>query len=136
MIKKSIENGIDLNVKDDDGLTPLHLAARNGIVYNWSKAFPFSELNDRISTTWKWTTDWLIIISGLESIVDILLKSNADVNVRDSNGKLPFVLALEKGHERIAILIINNANFTLGQPDLDVFGVECNGNHENFIVGN
>lgn len=156
MIKKSIENGVDLNVKDGDGLTPLHLAVQNGIVYDWSKAFfifciESEDLEDLEMIDW-------FIISGLESIVDILLKSNADVNVRDSNGKLPFVLALEKGnfdwckfyrkeffntlmfiqlgHEKIATVIINNANFTLDQSDLDVLGVECNGNHKNFIVWN
>lgn len=34
MVRTLIEKGVDLNVPDSDGWTPLHIAAQNGIFYN------------------------------------------------------------------------------------------------------
>jgi hypothetical protein len=75
-VRLFIAEGAELNAQDENGLTPLHLAAR-----------------DRREPPLK---------TGEKSIVQLLLAAGADVDARDKNGATPLHHAAFLGHMRAA----------------------------------
>lgn len=61
----------------------------------------------------KGKTDELTFETEHESIVELLIKSGADVNLCDKNGKSPLFKADEKGHNNtVKFLLTNGAEET------------------------
>lgn len=50
----------------------------------------------------------LAVLTGVEKAVQVHLKSKASVNVQDSDGTTPLILAAQKGHFKICRLLLEN----------------------------
>ncbi|MBO9481016.1 sigma-70 family RNA polymerase sigma factor [Salinisphaera sp. G21_0] len=50
----------------------------------------------------------LAVLTGVEKAVQVQLKSKASVNVQDSDGTTPLILAVQKGHFKICRLLLEN----------------------------
>ena len=88
--------GADINVRDNDGSTPMHYAAKNDVVgaMEWLKA-QGADINVRDSCG-----RTPLHLTAIEGVVDSMkwLKANgADVNAQDSKGKTPIHAAIVNG---------------------------------------
>ena len=100
-----LEKGVNPDCKDENGLTPLHIAAKLGRVEVIKVLFvrgadPNSR--DRNSAT----PLHLAAESGQEEAVRLLVELGADVNARDESGRTPLHYAAMAGHFKVAALLL------------------------------
>jgi ankyrin repeat protein len=100
IVRFLIDLGVDPKAPDDKGMSALHYAARNGFA-----VVTRTLLDQGVKVNGKSKRGWTPLFEALyrynsyppdnksEPIVDLLLASGADVNVRDSEGKTPLMLA-------------------------------------------
>lgn len=84
VIETLLKYGVNVNIKRNDGRTPLHTAVQNGN----NNYFQF-DLRC-ISACPIWCTHVL----GEEKIVKLLLKNGANVNIKKNDGKTPLHMAI------------------------------------------
>lgn len=94
-VKKWIDRGVDLDVKDSHGQTPVQIATRFGKIWHLNECYPlfFKEK----SLTW--------IFLGHAKIVNLLASNGADLNLTDCNGYTPIYTAVSSGIENILWLL-------------------------------
>ncbi len=94
VIKRAIEAGADVNAKNDDGRTPLHLAA-----YGNSKKIMDTLIAAGADVNAKDnhgdTPLYGAVRSNSKESMDALLAAGVDVNSRDNNGLTPLNLAVD-----------------------------------------
>ena len=109
-----LQSGIDVNVKNNAGYTPLHLAVINSrdpevitILINNG-----ADVNEENHASNSWTPLHLAAKynESLE-IINILLNNDADVNAKDGYGKIPlhFAAQFSKSAEIISELVVAGA---------------------------
>jgi ankyrin repeat protein len=113
-----------VNSADNDGKTPLHLAAEAGhksvakLLVNLS-----SDGSVNLADYKGKTPLHLAAETGHNSIVELLLKEGAaeSVNLADNDGKTPLHLATEAGHESVVeLLVILGSELPLSLDDIVV----------------
>ena len=104
-----IEHTIDLNARDDDGMTALHYACKAGnrdIVHSlW--VICHHHINAR--NNHEMTPLHFACKNGNANIVNLLLTSNIDLNARDDNGWIPLHMACINGKTEIVQLLITSS---------------------------
>lgn len=104
--------GESVNSSDDDGNTPMHLAAREGhesiVDLLVNKGADVNVNNDN-----NYTPLHLAAIEGHESVVSLLVKKGADVNIQTKDWQTPLHLAARHGYIKIVKIL------TLNGSDLD-----------------
>lgn len=106
--------GIDINIQDEDGYSPLHLAVdlnREVVVKALlAKGANVNTINDAEATPLH-----TAIRKGSPALIENLLNvEDIDINVRDNNGNTPLYLAvLEEKQKAIEILVAKGANATI-----------------------
>ncbi|XP_057325711.1 putative ankyrin repeat protein RF_0381 [Microplitis mediator] len=106
--------GIDVNVIDDDGMTPIHLATARGyldiVQYLLSNR---ACIDVPCTSNWKngYTPLHLAAESGNEEITSLLLWNGANANSKALNSLTPLHLAAERGHLRIVELLLDYGAF-------------------------
>jgi ankyrin repeat protein len=116
-VKSLIAEGSDVNVGDENGLTPLHLAAYRGHK-DVAELLILNGANVNAVTTgkgWsgtKWTPLGYTIYKGRKDIAELLILNGANVNYADNDKRSTYLhLAAHKGDKDIAeLLILNGAN--------------------------
>lgn len=88
-LKNLVENGDDLEYRDHQGATPLHIAAANGYV-----AVVEFLLDHHVSTDINDNDFWQPIHAaacwGHPDVIELLVQAGADLNAKTKNGETPF----------------------------------------------
>jgi ankyrin repeat protein len=106
--KRAIKKGANVNVKDEDGFTPLHKASKEG---NDAVVSLLLEKGGDIEAKTKdgWKPLHIACQNGHESIVSLLMEKGADIEAKDNlGGRTPLHFASLNGHESIASLLLKN----------------------------
>ncbi|OAQ99952.1 hypothetical protein LLEC1_04023 [Akanthomyces lecanii] len=104
IVKLLLENGANVEVKDEDGRTALSYIAEQGheaIVKILLEKGANVEAKDRNGQTpLSWAAE-----KGHEAIVKMLLEKGAYVEAKDKGGQTPLSLAAEKGYEAVVEML-------------------------------
>jgi len=98
--KALLNRGADVNIQDTDGRTALMEALGNSHI-----AVAQLLLEKGANTDDK--ALFLAVWMGYKSIVDAMLKSGIDVNIRNTDGMTPLMIAAEKGHTDVVESLLN-----------------------------
>jgi hypothetical protein len=105
-----LKKGIHINVTDDSGVTPLHLAARNGhkkCVHRLIECGADIHIQDKDGLT---AVHWLAC-SGRTELLSDLLDKGEFVDVVDSKGQTALHVACQNGHKpTVAVLLERQAD--------------------------
>jgi len=100
-----LANKVDINVKDNKGLTPLHWAAAQG--HNDVVALLLANKADvNIKASNGYTPLHGAALAGHVEVVKLLLANNADPNARADDGGTALHLAASRGHLEIVELLL------------------------------
>ena len=107
LVKKKIESGADVNVKNNNGYTPLFLASEKGYTEIVKLLLEYgADVN--VKTNYENTPLYCASINGHTEIVKLLLDRGADVNVKNNNGYTPLLCASSNGHTEIVKLLLEH----------------------------
>jgi len=118
-VRELLSQGADKNYIDSQGLSPLHLASKNGLTEVAILLCIYSaEVNakDRIQ---QWTPLHYACAEGYDEIVRVLVEHGADPLVRDENGLTPLHWAARKGREEVCEFLLSLKN-DQQKPRVDV----------------
>jgi ankyrin repeat protein len=140
--KRAIENGADVNVKNDvdRGLTPLHKACFNGKVAVISLLL---EKGANVNAQSKYGSTPLdsACYNGYDAVVALLLENGADIHAKNDNGQMPLHTACFYGHAAVVSILLEkganiNAKSNDGWTPLHEASYEGHGNIISLLVGN
>lgn len=104
IVQLLLEYSADVNSCDTDGISPISLACENGHDRKTQHVMKYDQKGKTVELTFE---------TEHESIVELLIRSGADVNLCDKNGKSPLFKAYEKGHNNtVKFLLTNGADET------------------------
>ncbi len=103
-IKRLIEEGADVNAKDDNGDLPLHYAVRND---NRDLVELLIEEGADVNTKDKDGQSPLHWAKS-EEIAELLIEEGADVNAKDDEGRSPLELAVERNNRDTVYLLLKH----------------------------
>ena len=120
-VKNLIENGTDVNIQDEYGQTPLHLASESS--YLDVVKFLIENGADVNITNNNGTPLHNACENGHLDIVKFLIENGADINIKDKEGKKPldYIECNEENFDIIKFIIENNPNnkYEIIKPFLD-----------------
>ncbi|HXK50025.1 MAG TPA: ankyrin repeat domain-containing protein [Clostridiales bacterium] len=112
--------GLDINEKDNFGMTPLQSGIRGGIeileylLDKGAEIAPEECMSGNSCTIDGTTILHQAMYANNPEIVELLIKRKAPLNVIDSNGSTPLMIAVNRGSVDIAQLLLNNG----ADPDI------------------
>ena len=105
-VQAELDKGVDVDTKDDNGLTPLQWAALEG---HKEIVELLIDTGANVNAWSKYGTPLHYAASGgYKEIVELLIAKGADVNVKDVRGETALQKAASGGHKGIAELLIAN----------------------------
>jgi ankyrin repeat protein len=111
------ENGVNINIKDQNGFTPFYLAAKFGyasiVKLFLSKETIKASLNLEDKFEWRVTALWKAVKEGHLETAELLLDNGADIKTTDGLSKLPLLeLAARQGNlAMMKLLILKGAEY-------------------------
>ncbi|XP_049858172.1 ankyrin-3-like isoform X8 [Schistocerca gregaria] len=116
-VLEHLDNGVDINTSNANGLNALHLAAKDGHLEIVSELLKRGATVD--AATKKGNTALHIAsLAGQEEVVKLLVKSGAAVNAQSQNGFTPLYMAAQENHDGVVkFLLSKGANQSLATED-------------------
>jgi ankyrin repeat protein len=110
MAKLLIKKGADVNAKNDEGMTPLHIAAYGAMVKILVKNGADVNSQSKDGSTPLHTQATEGADTGSVEVLEALLDAGADPNVKDKAGKTPLDYARQREEdEKVALLNAHGA---------------------------
>ncbi|CAH2060663.1 unnamed protein product, partial [Iphiclides podalirius] len=112
-----LEQGVDINVSNANGLNAIHLASKDGHVEVVRELLERGAAID--AATKKGNTALHIAsLAGQEAVVKLLVQNGAQVNIQSQNGFTPLYMAAQENHDGVVkFLLANGANQSLATED-------------------
>ncbi|TKY72991.1 Ankyrin repeat domain-containing protein EMB506 [Spatholobus suberectus] len=114
---KLLENGVDIDLPDKEGLTVLHKAIigkKEAVISHVLRRGASPHVKDKDGAT---PLHYAVQV-GAKMIVKLLIRYKADVNVEDNEGWTPLHVAIQSRNRDIAkILLVNGADKTRKNKD-------------------
>lgn len=108
-----IDNGFDVNVRDENGWSPLHKVILSDSVYSPKKieiarllVNHGADINSCNNVDHE-TPLMTALYQSKESYIDFLLRRGANTKIADAKGKTPIAVAMEKNLRSAALLMFN-----------------------------
>ena len=115
-IRLSLDQGVNVNAKNSDGVTALYLAAQNGRADIVKLLLEYgADVN--ATTNYGVTALHFAAQNGRADIVKLLLEYGADVNATTNYGVTALHLAAQNGHAETAQLLLENGADVLHAED-------------------
>jgi len=123
-VKHHLAAGTDVNAKNGERCTPLHLAAGYGQTKVAELLLANGAEVDSKDDKYEVTPLHYAALRGRKETAKLLISSGADVNAKNVEGGTPFHLAAEEGQQQIVELLISkkadiNARDNKGKTPLD-----------------
>ena len=100
-------DSVDIDQKDSEGNTALHLASRNGYSTCVSLLIQKNAKVDEVNKA-KRTALFVAIQNAPEELIYNLIRAGADVNVEDGRGLTPLFIAAIEGRDTLIPILVNN----------------------------
>ncbi|RPB10718.1 ankyrin, partial [Morchella conica CCBAS932] len=124
VLRALIKAGADINVKDNTGKTPLHLAARHGepVLCNLLLKLGVNVLNDNGMRARMWGLSSNAIHDAVLPMVNMICAAGANVNAVDYEGRTPLHLFALSGYisalYRCSVLTMIHAGADIDAKDM------------------
>ncbi|EEY23984.1 ankyrin repeat domain-containing protein [Verticillium alfalfae VaMs.102] len=106
VVTRTLDHGVNVDVTDEDGRTPLsHAAGNNNIEIATLLLDRGADVNPRDNM--QWTPLMAAAERGHEQAISLLLERGADVNARDDNGMTPLLLIAADGNTKALTLLLD-----------------------------
>ncbi|KAG3121564.1 hypothetical protein PI124_g312 [Phytophthora idaei] len=125
-LQELLDNGVNLDVKDEDERTPLHWACATGRLDVAEFLLERGKAAVNVQDDAGWTPLMSAASTGHGDIVGLLLSKGADANLPNENGQIP--LHYHRGRQEIAELLldytrdVNQADNTGSTPLMRAIG--------------
>ncbi len=106
-IERLIANSYDVDLKDDNNVTPLHIASENGH-FEIAKILVDNLADKDLKDTYNQTPLQIAVKYGHLEIVKYLAENHADTEARDEDGLTLLMWASQKGHIKIVKILVEN----------------------------
>ncbi|CAH0517760.1 unnamed protein product [Peronospora belbahrii] len=104
-LQKLLDSGVNVDVKDEDGLTLLHWASSTGCFDVVELLLEHAQVFVNVQDDAGWTPLMSAGSAGHCEIVGVLLRKGADANLANENGQIP--LHYHRGRQEIAELLLD-----------------------------
>lgn len=108
-VEDRLRKGVDVNIKDQSGYSPLHYAARRGDLGICQLLLKYSAQVDATTKAGQATPLHRASFMGHSDVVRLLLDHGADPLCLDSDGMTALHKAIEGGHAGTAIILLTAA---------------------------
>jgi len=105
-MKSLLENGADVEAENVDGLRPIHLAVRTGLVELTELLIQYGANVDAADVYGNRPLHEAVSCHGLH-VVHLLVEHGATVNVQNTDGKTPLHIAVECQQSEVAVFFLN-----------------------------
>jgi hypothetical protein len=118
IVELLIRAGANPNVKDQEGLTPLHLAAGNHSSTNLASTLISEGANVNAKNKYGYTPLHIVAFSPLKDLAELLIGAGANIHAQDKDGKTPLHFAASyRRNDTAALLIHAGANIHAQDKD-------------------
>jgi len=100
-VEACLQHGVDVNVQDDAGVTPLHLAALKGHEAVVERLLEYGGRVNAANIKGDTPLHWAAVGADME-VVRELIRHGADSRIRGEQGRVPGAVARSRGHEAVA----------------------------------
>ena len=113
-VKKELDSGTDINVKDNNGCTALNKASENGRTAIVKELLTYNDIDVNIQDDARQTALARACFWGhMETVQELLKHPDIDINLSDKYGQTPLIRALVESHDTIAKELLKH-------PDIDL----------------